>query len=369
MLTALIAASVRFRFLLTAVAAGLMIVGVARLPSMPVDVLPETSPVIVQLQTEAQGLSAEEVETLVTLPLEKELLEGIMGVVNVTSDSIPGLSSIVLHFAPGTNVYQARQLVQERLTSAFVLPNVSKPPVMVQPLSTSSNVMIVGLTSGTLSQIDLSVLARWTIVPRLLGVDGVAEVATFGQADRQLQVLVDPATLAADHIGLAQVIAAAGNSQLVSPLSYLEGSTPGTGGFLEDQNQRLTIRPILPFGTPATLAQVPITGVAGKSQVLLGQIADIVQGNQPLIGAGLIKGKPGLVLVIEKLPGASVTAVTAGIDQALVQLRPAMTGVHVSTSLFRPASYLKSAEGNVRLALIIAAKIQAVITNPPAVKK
>ena len=355
MLTALIAASIRFRFLLAAVAAGLMIVGVARLPSMPVDVLPETSPVIVQLQTEAQGLSAEEVETLVTLPLEKELLEGIMGVVNVTSDSIPGLSSIVLHFAPGTNVYQARQLVQERLTSAFVLPNVSKPPVMVQPLSTTSNVMIVGLTSRTLSQIDLSVLARWTIVPRLLGVAGVAEVATFGQADRQLQVLVDPATLAADHISLTQVIAAAGNSQLVSPLSYLEGSTPGTGGFIEDQNQRLTIRPILPFGTPATLAQVPITGVAGKSQVLLGQIADIVQGNQPLIGDGLIGGQPGLVLVIEKLPGASVTAVTAGIDQALVQLRPAITGVHVTTSLFRPASYLTSAEGNMRLALIIVA--------------
>lgn len=355
MLTALIAASIRFRFLLAAVAAGLMIVGVARLPSMPVDVLPETSPVIVQLQTEAQGLSAEEVETLVTLPLEKELLEGIMGVVNVTSDSIPGLSSIVLHFAPGTNVYQARQLVQERLTSAFVLPNVSKPPVMVQPLSTTSNVMIVGLTSGTLSQIDLSVLARWTIVPRLLGVAGVAEVATFGQADRQLQVLVNPATLAADHISVAQVIAAAGNSQLVSPLSYLQGSTPGTGGFIEDQNQRLTIRPILPFGTPATLAQVPVTGVTGKGQVLLGQVADIVQGNQPLIGDGLISGKPGLVLVIEKLPGASVTAVTAGVDQALAQLGPAITGVHVTTSLFRPASYLSSAEGNVGLALIVAA--------------
>jgi len=354
MLTALIAASVRFRFLLAAVAAGVMIAGVVRLPAMPVDVLPETSPVVVQLQTEAQGLSAAEVETLVTLPLEKELLEGIMGVVNVTSDSIPGLSSIVLHFAPGTNVYQARQLVQERLTAAFVLPNVSKPPVMVQPLSTTSNVLIIGLSSRTLSQIDLSVLARWTIVPRLLGVAGVAEVATFGQADRQLQVLVDPATLAADHITLDQVISAAGNSQLVSPLSYLEGSTPGTGGFIEDQNQRLDIRPILPFGTPATLAQVPITGVTGGKQVLLGQIADIVQGHQPLIGDGLIRGRPGLVLVIEKLPGASVTGVTAGIDQALAQLRPALTGVQVATSLFRPASYLSSAESNVRLELTTA---------------
>jgi multidrug efflux pump subunit AcrB len=356
-LTALIAASVKFRFLLAAVAAGLMIIGVIRLPSMPVDVLPETSPVVVQLQTEAPGLSAGEVETLVTFPLEKELLEGIMGVVNVTSDSIPGLSSIVLDFAPGTDLYRARQLVQERLTSAFVLPNVSRPPVIVQPVSTTSNVMIVGLTSATLSQIDLSVLARWTIVPRLLGVAGVAEVATFGEADRQLQVLVDPATLAAHHVTLAQVIAAAGNSQLVSPLSYLQGSTPGTGGFIEDQDQRLTIRPILPLGTTSTLAQVPVTGVTGGRQVLLGQVADIVQGNQPLIGAGLIRGKPGLVLAIQKLPGASVTGVTAGIEQALAQLSPSMTGVHVSTSLFRPASYLRSAEHNVRRALLIAAAL------------
>jgi multidrug efflux pump subunit AcrB len=355
MLTAVIEASVRFRFLLAAAAAALMIAGVVTLPKMPVDVLPETSPVVVQLQTEAQGLSAAEVETLVTLPLEKELLEGIMGVVNVTSDSIPGLSSIVLHFAPGTNVYQARQLVQERLTAAFVLPNVSRPPVMVQPLSTTSNVMIIGLSSRTLSQIDLSVLARWTIVPRLLGVAGVAEVATYGQADRQLQVLVNPATLAADHITVDQLVSAAGNSQLVSPLSFLEGSTPGTGGFIEDQNQRITIRPILPFGTPATLAEVPITGVtAGGRQVTLGQVADIVQGHQPLIGDGLIKGKPGLVLVIEKLPGASVTGVTSGIGQALDQLRPALAGVSVATSLFRPASYLSSAESNLRLALIAA---------------
>ena len=120
------------------------------------------------------------------------MLEGVMGVTDVTSDSIPGLSQIDLHFAPGTSLYQARQLVQERLTQAFVLPNVSKPPVLLQPVSSTGNVMLVGLTSRRLSLIDLSVLARWTIVPRLLGVAGVAEVAAFGEADRQLQVLIDP---------------------------------------------------------------------------------------------------------------------------------------------------------------------------------
>src|SRR6266702_5406425 len=107
-----------------------MIVGIARLPQMHADVLPETSPTVVEVQTEALGLSAAEVESLVTVPLEKNLLEGVLNVTNVTSDSIPGLSAIDLHFAPGPNLYQARQQVQERLTGAFVLPKVSKPPVM-----------------------------------------------------------------------------------------------------------------------------------------------------------------------------------------------------------------------------------------------
>ena len=367
MLAALAHATLRFRFLIVALAAGLMIVGVARLPRMPVDVLPETSPVLVELQTDAPGLSAQEVESLVTVPLEKTLLEGVMGVVNVTSDSIAGLSSIVLQFAPGTGLYQARQLVQERLSGAFVLPNVSKPPVMLPPLSTTSDVMLVGLTSRTLSQIDLSVLSRWTVVPRLLGVAGVANVSTFGQADMQLQVQVNPTAMAARHVSLADVVAAVGNSQLVSPLSYLQGSTPGTGGFLENQNQRLTIRHILPFGSPANLGQIPVLATSSvapasgdtpaaitSSQVLLNQVATVAVGHQPLIGQGLVNGRQGLVLVIQKLPDASVTAVTAGIRRALGQLRPALTGVTVDTSLFQPASYLASATGNVLLALIIA---------------
>jgi multidrug efflux pump subunit AcrB len=234
-----------------------------------------------------------------------------MGVTDVTSDSISGLSQIDLHFAPGTGLYQARQLVQERLTQAFILPNVSAPPVMRQPISSTGNVMLVGLTSKTLSLVDLSVLARWTIVPQLLGVAGVAEVATFGQADRQLQVLVNPAVLAAHHIALSSVIASVGNSQLVSPLSYLQGSTPGTGGFPENSNQRITIRHILPFGSPANLAQVPAAVVNNKA-VLLGSVATIVNGHNPLIGDAQIRGQAGLMLVIQKLPSASGPAVTRG---------------------------------------------------------
>ncbi len=357
MLTWLTLASVRFRYLVVALAAGLMILGISRLPEMSVNVLPETAPVVVEVQTEALGLSAPEVEALVTVPLEKNLLEGVLGVTDVTSDSIPGLSAIELHFAPGTNLYQARQLVQERLTSAFILPNVSKPPVMLQPVSSSGNVMIIGLTSRVLSQIDLSVLARWTIVPRLLGVSGVANVSTFGQADLQLQVLVNPAVLAAHQLSVEDIVDATGNSQLVTPLSYLAGSTPGADGFLENSNQRITIRHVLPFGTPANLAQIPVA-VVGNKPLLLGSVATVVDGHQPLIGDAMMRtASDGLLLVVQKLPNASVTAVTSGLDEALAQVKPALAGVHVDSTLFRPATYLDSAARNDRLAVIAAAAL------------
>jgi Cu/Ag efflux pump CusA len=359
MLRSVIATSVRFRLLVVALAAGIIALAVAWLPGMHSDVLPETSPVTVTIQTDALGLSAPEVEALVTVPLEKNLLEGVMGVTDVTSDSIEGLSQIQLHFAPGTDLYQARQLVQERLNQAFVLPNVSKPPVMLQPVSSTGDVMLIGLTSSQLSLINLSTLARWTIVPRLLGVAGVADIATFGQADEQLQVLVNPAELAAHHITLAQVIETAGDAQLVSPLTYLEGSTPGTGGFVEGPNQRLTIQPVLPFGTPANLGQVPVAETTGPRPVPLGSVTDIMVGHQPLIGDALVRGRPGLVLVVEKLPSASVTAVTNGLDQALAQLRPGLSGVQIDASLFRPASYIDSALYNLRVALTAVAILVA----------
>jgi multidrug efflux pump subunit AcrB len=339
----------RFRILVIAVAAGIMIAGVVTLPRMSSDVLPESSPVTVDIQTEALGLSAPEVEELVTVPLEKDLFEGILGVTDETSDSIPGLSNIELHFAPGTDLYHARQLVQERLASAFVLPNVSSPPTMIQPVSTTSDVMLVGLTSKTMNLIDMSVLSRWTIVPKLLGLDGVANVSTFGQSDRQLQVLVDPAKMATEGVTLSDVIAAVGNSQLVSPVSYLQGSTPGTGGYVEDGNQRLDIRHILPFGQPGDLAGTPI-----KSGVTVGDVAQVVIGHQPLIGNALVDGTPGLVLVIQKLPGASVTATTSEVQQALASLHLSQDGVTATTMLFQPGRYVTSVSRDVRMAVIVA---------------
>jgi len=199
-------AVLRFRLLILAIALGVIALGVVQLRQASVDVLPEFTPPYAEIQTEALGLSADEVEQLITVPLEADLLNGVEGVEIIRSESIPGLSSIVLVFAPGSDIYQARQLVQERLTQAHALPNVSKPPTLLQPLSSSNRVLMIGLSSADLDLIEQSVIARWTLRPNLMGVPGVANVSIWGMRDQQLQVQVDPARLADRKVRLNQVI-------------------------------------------------------------------------------------------------------------------------------------------------------------------
>ncbi len=346
--------ALRFRMLLVGVGAGLIAIGIIALPKMHADVLPELSqgPVL-EVQTEALGLSGEEVEQYVTNPMENNLLDGVMGVWDVRSQSTAGLSTVDLYFEPGTTTLHARQLVEERLTNSFSLPAVNKPPLLIQPLSSTSRALLIGLTSSKLSPLELSYLARWVVKPRLSGVPGVANVAIFGQQDRQIQVQVDPSKLAARHVTLQQVIDTAGNAQLVSPLTYLEGSAPGTGGFIDGPDQRLEIRPVLPLGAPKDLAEVPISDAAGSPT--LGSVANVVEGHQSLIGNAMTAKGAGLVLLVQKLPGASVPGVTKGVEAALNELRPALAGVTIDTSFFKPASYISNALHNLALALVIAA--------------
>jgi Cu/Ag efflux pump CusA len=187
---------------------------------MPVDFPAEFSPPYVEIQTEALGLSAEEVAQMITVPMEQDLLAGVAWLDVIRSESIPGLSSVLVYFEPGTDLYRARQMVTERMSQAAVgLPHVSKPPTMIQPLSSQSRFMIVGLSSQELSLIEMSVLARWTIAPQLMGVPGVAQVAIWGNRDRQLQVQVDPEQLQEAGVTLNQVVATTGNA-LASPLSF-----------------------------------------------------------------------------------------------------------------------------------------------------
>src|SRR5688572_15744234 len=187
----IVESSLKYRLVVVAVAVAIMAAGVRQLSEMPVDVLPEFTPTMVEIQTEALGLSAPEVEQLITVPMEQDLLNGVAWLDDIRSESMPGLSRIQLIFEPGTDIMRARQVVQERLTEAHALPQVSTPPQMIQPLSSLSRIMMARLSSDEVSPIDMSVIAHWTIKPRLLGVPGVANVAIWGERDRQLQVQVD----------------------------------------------------------------------------------------------------------------------------------------------------------------------------------
>jgi CzcA family heavy metal efflux pump len=344
--------SMRLRFLVVILAVVLMVFGVAQLGSMPVDVYPEFNPPLVEVQTEALGLSAAEVESLITTPMEADLLNGVAWMDQIYSESVTGLSRILLVFEPGTDPIRARQMVQERLTQAHALPNVSKPPVMLQPLSSSSRVMIVGLSSSELSPIELGVLARWNIKPRLVGVPGVANVSIWGQRERQLQVQVDPEQLKAKGVTLGQVIETTGEALWVSPLSFLESSSPGTAGWIDTPNQRLSIRHLLPIITPEDLSKVSIADGGG---LLLGDVATVMEDHQPLIGDAVLNNGPGLLLVIEKFPGANTLDVTRDVEAAFNAMRPGLKGIVIDTSIFRPAGYIELATGNLATALLIGA--------------
>jgi CzcA family heavy metal efflux pump len=362
MLRWIIGSSLKLRVLVVGVAAAIAVLGVTQLRKAPVDVLPEFSPPYVEVQTEALGLSAEEVEQLITVPLEADLLNGVEGVDVIRSKSVPGLSSIVLVFQPGTDIYKARQLVQEPLTQAHALPNVSKPPTMLQPLSSSSRVMMIALSSDKLSPIQKSVIARWTMRPRLMGVPGVANVSIFGMRDRQLQVQVDPRTLRDKGVTLRQVIETTGNAQVSSPVSYLEASTPGTGGFIETPHQRLQVRNVFDnIATPRGLGKIPVEGTGGKLR--LTNVARIVEDHQPLIGDAVVRGgSNGLLLVVEKFPGANTLEVTKGVEGALNKLQPGLVGMKADSSVFRPATLIEDAISNIKLALIIGAVLLALLT-------
>ena len=349
----MVGSSLKFRLLVLAAAAALLAVGISQLRDMPVDVLPEYVPPTVEVQTEALGLSAAEVEQLVTVPLEADLLNGVAFLDDIRSESIPGLSRILLVFEPGTDLYRARQVVAERVAESHVaLSGVSRPSQMLQPLSSTNRVMIVSLSSETVSPIQLSVLARWTIVPRLTGVSGVANVSIWGHRDRQLQVQVDPEELRDREVTLGQVIETAGNALWVSPLSFVEASTPGTGGFIDTQNQRLPVQHISPLVTPADLARVRVEGANG---LRLDDVAEVVEGHQPLIGDAVVDDGEGLLLVIEKFPEANALDVSRGVEDAIDTMRPGLGGVEFDTSVYRPASYIDESIGNVTLAAILGA--------------
>ena len=356
----IVGTSLKFRYIVLAIAASMMILGVGQLRDMPVDVFPEFARPRVEIQTLSWGLNSGEVESLITVPLE-QALNGVPGLETIRSKSVPDLSSIELLFAPGVDLLEARQLVWERVEVVTpTLPTWASPPFMIQPLSSTSRVMKIGLSSDEVSMVDMSLVAYWNIRARLLRVPGVANVAIWGERLPQRMVEIDPELMAAHDVTLNQVMRATADALDAGLLRFSDGALIGTGGFLETSNQRLTVRHILPILSPEDLSKVVVAKNGGEP-VLLRDVAIVEETQQPLIGDAVINDGQGLLLVVQKLPWGNTVEVTEGIEAALDELRPGLPGIEVDSTIFRPATFVELAIDNLSHSLVIGVLLMVLV--------
>lgn len=345
----LVETALKLRVAVVALSVLLIVVGIRLIPHLPLDVFPEFSPPYVEVQTEAPGLSAEEVENLVTFPLENALV-GTPGLETIRSKSVLGLSSIRLLLAYDADVYRTRQLVQERLAAETPrLPVVAKAPVILQPLSSLSRMMKIGIWSEELDQRDLTELAVWTIRPRLMAIPGVANVAIWGQRDKEFQVLVDPQKLRDHQVTLDTVIKTAGDAVVLD-----------AGGFVDTPNQRLAVRQLSPVQSPEDLSRTVVAYQNG-AVLHLGDVAEVKIGSPPPIGDAIINDVPGLLLIVEKQPAANMLEVTRKVEETLELMKPGLQGVEIDSTIFRPATFIERSIDNLTNALLIGCVLVVVV--------
>ena len=348
----IVGSSIKYRFLVVGFAAALVFVGVGEVRKMPVDVFPEFSPPKVEIQTPALGLNSTEVESLITVPLE-HALQGIPGLDVIRSGSAEQVSQIVLLFERGTDVIKARQLVSERITTVTpTLPSWSKPPMIIQPLSSTSRVMKIGVSSDKHSMVELSMIANWKIRQRLLRVPGVANTPIWGERKQMLFVNADPGRMATEAVSLQQLMTVTADSLDAGLLRYSNGAVIGSGGFVDTPNQRMPVRHKQTIVDPEHMGSVVLEERGGRT-LRISDVADVEVGHQPLIGDAVINGGPGLMLIVEKLPWANTLEVTRGVDEALRALEPGLDGVEIDATIFRPANFIESAIDNLGKALLI----------------
>jgi CzcA family heavy metal efflux pump len=352
----IVGSSLKFRFIVVALTAATMFFGIQQANDSAVDVFPEFAPPKVEVHTIAVGLAPTEVEQLITVPLE-QALNGIPGVETIRSNSVEQLSQIVLLFERGTDLLEARQLVGERIaTATATLPTWAAPPVMLQPMSATSRVLKIGLstTDPELDLMDLSMTAYWKIRTRLLRVPGVANVPIWGERLEMLQVHADPVRLAQQQVTLDEVLNVTADTLDAGLVQYSEGHFIGRGGWVEGAGERVGIRHVQPVVQPGDLANVPIVTADGR-QIRLSDVADLKRDHQPLIGDAVINEGDGLMLIVEKLPWANTVDVTKGVEEALAELEPGLQGIAVDSAIFRPATFIEDSISNLTRALVLGA--------------
>src|SRR5947208_2438877 len=351
MLRWLVDFSLRFRGVVITLGVVVLGYGVYTASRSQLDVFPEFAPPQVVIQTEAVGLSPEQVEQLVTRPIETAV-NGVARLESIRSQSIQGLSIVAAVFAEGTNVFQARQMVSERLVEvASRIPQGVGPPAMAPLTSATSDVLQVGLTSERRSLMEIRTFADWTLRPRLLAVPGVAKIVVFGGEVRQLQIQVRPDRLIEFGASIDEVLDSARRA------TGVRGA-----GFVDTPNQRVVFRTEGQRLSPNQLGDVVLRHKDGRS-VRLRDVAAIADRPEPMVGAAAIQGTPGVVLVVSSQYGANTLEVTRAVETALAEMAPAArsVGITVHPKLFRPANFVETAIGNIRSSLLIGAVLVTIV--------
>ncbi len=343
----LVAWCVRRRGAVAVLAFAALLLGAWNAGRVPLDVFPEFVPISVDIQTEAPGLAPEQVERLVTRPIEAAV-NGAPGLAAMRSESIPGLSVISLNFADGADAYRARQGIAERIAEvAGSLPAGVGTPKLSPLVSSTMDLLKIGLVSSKLDAYALRERAQWELKPQLLAVPGVARVTVFGGAVRQIQIQPDVEKLAAFGLTLTD-LADAGRGALA-----LRGA-----GFLDLTSQRVLIETPTPAPDSAVIRDAVIAVHEG-TPVRLRDVAVVTEAPALRTGDSLIQGEPGVLLSLSSQFGANTLTVTRAVEQELTALLPGLTadGIRVYPGLHRPANFIERALSDIREALWVAAAL------------
>jgi Cu(I)/Ag(I) efflux system membrane protein CusA/SilA len=351
MLDYLIRLSIANRFLVVAVAAVLLLAGIITALRMPVDVFPDLTAPTVTVLTEAHGMAPEEVETLVTFPVETAV-NGATGVRRVRSSTSQGISIVWVEFDWGTDIFRARQIVTEKLQLVGAgLPEGIGPPVLAPITSIMGEIMLVALTgSGDATPMEVRTVADWTVRRRLLALPGVAQVIPLGGEVRQYQVLVDPSRLAAYDVTLHDVVEAAGGSNVNA-----------AGGVFMERGQEYLIRGTGRVRTGEDIAAT-VVAVREGTPVTLGEVADVRIGPATRLGDASANASTAVILTIQKQPDTNTLELTERIDAELEDIAAALPpGMEINHGIFRQASFIEAAIDNVLAALRDGALLVVVI--------
>ncbi len=351
MLTRIVRAALLHPWLVIIATIVLLIYGAVLLSGAELEVFPEFVPAQADVQVEAPGMVPEQVELLVTRPLE-QAISGATGVASVRSESIQGLAVVKIVFREDEDPYRARQVLAERLAAVTGrLPDGVGAPTISPLTSSTMDLLKVGFLSDALSPMELRELAQWTVRPRLLSVPGVARVNVFGGDLRRIEVRVHPIDLFARSLSLDDVITA------VQAATQIRGS-----GFIDTAAQRVLIELRGTAVTAENLRDAIIVG-AGTGPVRLGDVADVADAATPPFGDALIMGTPGVLLTLSSQFGANTLTTTRAVEQALEELRPALEaqGVKMLPALHRPANFIESALDGIRGDLLLGALLITVV--------